>query len=285
MISVIISTYRKHYLDNLIKNIDETINVQYEIIAIENNARLSVAECYNQGINRAKYNILCFIHDDIIIKTINWGITLQNIFLADPLIKLIGIAGVKHKSVAPSFMWDIDKSLQIANIIHTADGSNGKLTFTGWDDIENTYQKVMMVDGVFMALDKTTGLRFNEAITGFHCYDMCMSMECLIHGYKVVVTRNILLEHFSLGKIDKSWITPTHTFHRLYRKSLQDFSMGGIDNNEELLNLKRFSLFVLEDGFIKISLYWWRKIFIKQPLSVFQNLYIQHFLSALKNND
>jgi len=285
MISVIISTYRTHYLNNLKKNIQETIGVPYEIIAIENPNNLSLAICYNQGAEKAKYQILCFLHEDIIIKTNNWGIVLYDLFHNDPLIGLVGVAGVKYKTQSPSPLWNLDKSSQVINIIHTTNSSQPEPFFHGWDNTDAGYQDVIMVDGVILALRKETGLKFNTKIPGFHCYDMSISMECTKYGYKVVVTREILIEHFSMGNVDKSWIVSAHIFHKLYWYQFQSYFKSLIKPADEIQTLKNFILFSAQNGFIKVSIFWWLKVLVKQPTSGFHLLYLNQLLKSTKKNN
>ena len=62
----------------------------------------------------------------------------------------------------------------------------------------------MVIDGVFMGMRKIPGIKFGERISGFHNYDQSILPLYRIKGYKVMVTNEILLEHFSSGTKDLS---------------------------------------------------------------------------------
>src|SRR6478609_8828248 len=100
MISIVICSVQESYFVSLEINIHETIGeIDYEIIKIGNVVeKLSIAQAYNQGIEKSKFEFLLFIHEDIIFHTSNWGEILLSIFRANSKIGLIGIAGTKYKS-------------------------------------------------------------------------------------------------------------------------------------------------------------------------------------------
>src|ERR1700749_695104 len=103
MISVIISSVSPAYLEQVIKNVEDTIGVDHEIIAFDNrDGKKGICEIYNQGIGKARYDILCFMHEDIRILTANWGQAIQKTFNQNPDFGLLGIAGSDYKSLAPS---------------------------------------------------------------------------------------------------------------------------------------------------------------------------------------
>jgi hypothetical protein len=80
MLSIIISSYQKHYFDQLVENIRETIgeDFQYEIIQMWNPNVMSITEAYNSGAGKSRYENLLFLHEDIIFYTRNWGKRLLN---------------------------------------------------------------------------------------------------------------------------------------------------------------------------------------------------------------
>lgn len=73
MISIIICSKNKDLLKDVSANIELTIGVPYEIIAIENNkGEFGICKAYNDGASKAKYDIFCFMHEDISFETQNW---------------------------------------------------------------------------------------------------------------------------------------------------------------------------------------------------------------------
>ena len=103
MISIIISTRKdKSSLKNIIENFSSTIGVEHEYVFIENGGKYSLCEAYNLGVEKAQFDYFCFVHDDILIKSENWGVKLISLMENDTSIGLIGVAGTKFKSTYPS---------------------------------------------------------------------------------------------------------------------------------------------------------------------------------------
>ena len=86
MISIIICSRTASISDELTQNIDQTIGLPYELVIIDNSENLySIFSAYNEGVKRSKYEVLCFMHDDIIFKTNDWGINVMNRFKSSNL--------------------------------------------------------------------------------------------------------------------------------------------------------------------------------------------------------
>ncbi len=67
--------------------------------------------------------------------------------------------------------------------------------------------EVVAVDGVFLASKKSVieNVPFDEkTFTGFHFYDIDLSLR-VAQKYKVLVTTDILLKHYSPGDPGKEW--------------------------------------------------------------------------------
>ncbi|MGB3132870.1 MAG: glycosyltransferase, partial [Saprospiraceae bacterium] len=74
MISIITCSRAKDISTELRKNIVQTIGIEHEIIVFDNSAnKHSIFQAYNIGASRAKYEILCFVHDDLFYMTQDWG--------------------------------------------------------------------------------------------------------------------------------------------------------------------------------------------------------------------
>jgi len=199
MISIIISTQDKVLLDRLSENINETIGVDFEIVAIENKGLYSICEAYNTGVSKSNFPYLCFVHEDVLFKTKDWGIRLISIMKNDPAIGLIGIAGTKFRSTYPSAIGQgpgLRKFLR-GNIYH-------------WDtykdfDISNQQKElddVVCIDGVFMFSKKEVFeyCRFDDKLlTHFHGYDIDFSLQVFFQSFRVVVDRSVLIAHYSNG--------------------------------------------------------------------------------------
>ncbi len=49
------------------------------------------------GASQAKFNIICFLHEDVLFRSQNWGLTLVSLFADHPDLGLVGLAGSKYK--------------------------------------------------------------------------------------------------------------------------------------------------------------------------------------------
>lgn len=215
MISVIICSRKLGITPELSANITATIGCEYELIIIDNSEnKYSIFEAYNKGIEQSKSEILCFIHDDILFHSENWGTKLIEIFNSDNKIGLIGVAGSKAKTKAPSGWWNSPHKLKQVNIIqHIETGEVERWEY----GLENTLlTEVVAIDGVFMAARRDKNISFDTSLKGFHNYDLNISVEYKTKGYKVVVTKEIEIEHFSSGNINKAWYEATQKFHDKY---------------------------------------------------------------------
>jgi len=75
MFSLIICSRNNDICDELKKNISLTIgSYKYEIIVVNNSKNeYSIFQAYNVGVRKAKFQYLCFMHEDILYLTNNWG--------------------------------------------------------------------------------------------------------------------------------------------------------------------------------------------------------------------
>lgn len=277
MISIIICSRANTISDRLLHNIQETISVEYELIVIDNSEnKYSIFEAYNIGLNKSKNEIICFIHDDINLITKDWGKVLIDIFTKNTNIGLIGIAGAKSKTKMPSAWWDCPQENLCINIIQHFSYKEKEHWFRGFE--ETSLKEVVAVDGVFMAARKVSTILFNTQLTGFHNYDLNLSFEYLKKGYKVFVTKDILLEHFSIGVLNESWYRSTLDFHKVYENFLPLNKSAIISlKKQEFNNGAKFSLKLLEFQIIKPAVYIWLKLILLKPISRYHFYFLKNF--------
>lgn len=222
MISVIICSANKKYLEAVKNSIARTIGCEYEILAYENSkGEQSICEIYNQGATEAKYNALCFMHEDIEYKTQDWGRIVLRILSENPSLGLLGIAGSDYKSLAPSswFNFGDSEGFKGRNYINIIQG----FKFEEREpirDIKNpkneNLSKVACIDGVWLCTTKEvfSKVKFDELnLKGFHGYDLDYSLSVNNIGLDVFVTFEILIHHFSEGKYDKVWFNNIKQLH------------------------------------------------------------------------
>jgi hypothetical protein len=276
MISIIICSRISSVPESLSANIAETIGVPYEVISIDNSLnKYSIFEAYNLGIQKSNFQYLCFIHDDIQFITKDWGELLVKSFVDNQQLGIIGLAGAANKSKAPSGWWGSGDN--IINIIEHLPGKTPTFTSRGWEDGQKLKEAVV-IDGVFMGIRKDKYIRFNTKLGGFHNYDQSICIDYISNGYKVYVTKEILIKHFSAGTIDKRWINSTYKFHKLYANHLPIINNDKIKKSIEVNNFVNFIQLCFNFKEKKIAIYYWAKWLFFKPVSKYHLKFLKRLL-------
>lgn len=279
MLSIIICSRTPSLSPDLSENIKNTVGCEYELIVINNSENTySIFEAYNLGIDKSTNNYLCFIHDDILFHTMDWGNIIQNIFSKDLRIGLIGVAGAKSKTKMPSLWWSCPQEDKIASIIQHIPDRETERWNSGFE--KEALVEVLAVDGVFMALRKDNRIRFSSEMTGFHNYDLNLSFECKKLNYKIMVTNEILIEHFSLGTIKGEWIESSYELYRLYKNSRSlVLDRSKTCKKQEIAN----SIWFVNECFkfkkYKIALSVWMELFYLNPFLRFHIVFWKRFIT------
>lgn len=198
MISIIICGRDKDITPALSKNIQATIGVEYQIIVIDNSKHIySIFEAYNKGVALSQYDIVCFMHDDIIFETFNWGSIVLNQFNPSN-VGAVGVAGSPYYASLPGGWWSGGMICQ--HISGQADYAYAKPT--------NEALPVVVIDGLWFCIRKELfkTISFDESrFKGFHYYDVDISMQIHDAGYDILSLYNITIQHSS-GKLDPIWL-------------------------------------------------------------------------------
>jgi glycosyltransferase involved in cell wall biosynthesis len=205
MISIVICSINKLLFEQVSKNIAETIGVEFEIIQIDNSiTNYGICKAYNIGAAQAQFNYICFLHEDILIKSSNWGTEIINFLKKYKNVGIVGVAGSTYKSLVPS-VW--------AQGLHGTDYANliqhyRKNVSINTERIGEHFSEVKTLDGVFLFTKKEIwqNNRFDEAtFDKFHCYDLDFCLQ-VGQQFKIFVFNNLLIEHFSSGSLNKDWV-------------------------------------------------------------------------------
>lgn len=223
MISIIICSINKILLEQLKLNIEHTIGVPFEIIAIDNKGTGNgICKVYNEGGKRATFSILCFLHEDTLFATNDWGRLVLEHF-KDSSIGLLGIAGGDTKGIVPSSWSTSFKSNEVNLIQHDTTGNSASRHILITEEKQLTVtKKVVALDGVFLCTRKQIFNRFTfdeTNLTGFHGYDIDYSLQ-LFGRYGIIVAFDILIHHFSEGKPDKDWVNSAVIVSKKWNKKL-----------------------------------------------------------------
>ena len=280
MISIIICSRTIALTERLVQNIESTIGCDFEWIVIDNSENsYSIFEAYNLGISRSSRELLCFMHDDICIHTQDWGIKVNRIFSEAMNIGLLGIAGSKVKTRMPSGWWNCPNDFKEINIIQHISNKQIEKWEYGFNGV--SISEVVAIDGVFMVMRKKCNLFFDTTLKGFHNYDLNISFECKKKGFKIVVTNEILIEHFSNGIINASWFNSAIKVHEVYRKilplhTIETDEMKSIEFKNGFDFLKHYLKFGLQIEVFKL----WLKLFLLEP---FSKIHFEIFKLSIKN--
>lgn len=236
MISVIICSANADLLHDVKANINDTIGVPFEILAYDNSgAQSGICSVYNHGVKEAKFDILCFVHEDVSISTFGWGNVVLKAFHDNDQLGLLGIAGSSYKSLSPSG-WqssEVPVKINFINLIQKYKHANRNDELRYRNDYSLDIAKVAVIDGVWFCgrKDVLSSHRFDDNLfRGFHGYDIDISLSVGVN-FDVCVTFQILLTHFSEGNFGEDWVRTILRLHEKWRPSLP-INISGLNEAE-----------------------------------------------------
>ncbi len=240
MISILVCSVRKNTYDAFQQNVAATIDAPFEIIRIDNSkGKYSVCAAYNKGKAECKYDIICFSHEDVLFQSSGWGNTLVSLFRD----KSIGLAGIFGACYVSAFAEDaVDRNECEGQVIKGYKEDKPLVSVSRFDN--SAIAEVVGVDGVFMATTKSilSTIRFSEdLLKGFHGYDFDISFQ-IKQCYKIVITRDILLSHLSVGNYGYQYYEALRLVTRKWKSALPLYLSSY--SKEEILELKLKSLHV-----------------------------------------
>ncbi|WDF78710.1 glycosyltransferase [Mucilaginibacter sp. KACC 22773] len=292
MISIIISSVNKANLQQVSENISATIGVPFEIVATDNSkGQMGICEVYNKAMLGAQYDILCFIHEDVLIKTNNWGQKLLALFEQDPKLGLIGVAGSSYKPLTPSGVGGYGVNTHYHNFIQSYKYKKNKTRHVYSNPDKQSLAEVVCIDGVFMATTRQVAeeFMFDEiTLKGFHGYDIDFSLS-VSQKYKVAVTFDILLNHFSEGLYNDVWMEENLKLHNKWNRHLP-LNVGKL-THEQVFVIEKNTFKYFIDELIKfnypistaIKMLWKNKRFFQLDSTLFFKLKFYIFKKYIKS--
>ena len=211
-------------LNNVSTSVKETIGVKYEIISIDNSTgKYSICQAYNMGAAKSKFEVLCFMHEDLLFHTPDWGKAVIGHF-HDVTIGLIGVVGNNFKSKSNSGWWGGSGIPPEFFRWHYIQGraNNKKPEHLYLNPQHEDISDVVSVDGMWLCTRKETwqNNKFDEHhFKSFHFYDLDFSLQ-IKQTLRVCIIYDVLIEHLSYGTINKSWIESSLIFHEKWKSSL-----------------------------------------------------------------
>lgn len=236
MISIIICSKNIHLDEALEKNIQATIGTDYEIIHIDNSQRAyNIFQAYNLGITRAKGDNLCFMHEDIIFHSDNWG-KIVEFYLAQPLVGALGVAG--GYAVTEDLDWrfhNLNDMFLCQDYTSVEAEPQRYCMYRPTSEPHAPLRPVVLLDGVWMCMRRElfNTICFDENnFHDFHLYDSDICMQINQTGLGIFVTHDILLEHLSEGSFSQSFVDSYNVFVEKWHKHLPLFCGRYIDEKE-----------------------------------------------------
>ena len=203
MLSIIVCSRNKVLSKEFTDNIKNTIGIEYEIVNIDNSGnKYSIFSAYNLGIRKSKYQYLCFVHEDVLFYTSNWGSLVIN-HLQDPKTGIIGVAGGDLVTRVPA-SWATMISSGHNLIQSDRGGKKPTEKILKPKNYNLSKRSSITLDGLFLCMrqDLTNKIHFDENLKGFHGYDYDITLQSAMAGYTNYVIYDILLEHSSGGITD-----------------------------------------------------------------------------------
>lgn len=222
MISIIICSRKADISNELKQNIAATIGCEYEVVVI-NNAKndYTIFTAYNEGVRRAKGDVLCFMHEDIIFRSADWGQRVVQMF-ADNSIGCIGVIGSWFLPQKEASWWFCN-AFAGELIQGEYDKKGNYRTFVEGEKVDGKLKDVVVIDGCWFCIPKALfkEIRFDDhTFDSFHCYDVDICMQVLNVGKRVVVCSDIRIEHQSGGNVNATYFDQLSLFHKKWEKQL-----------------------------------------------------------------
>lgn len=214
MITVVYSTRTPN--KEFQNHVNKTIGVKdFEIIEIVNNGEFSLTECYNQGLDRSKNNIVVFCHDDIILGE-GWGKKVLKHFKNTDY----GILGKAGTTDMPEIgRWWQDSTKMVGIVSHSHEGKTWENRYS--NNFSDEIIETVILDGLFFVVHKERiKERFDESFKGFHFYDIDFTFNNHINGVKVGVMFDFKITHKSIGKTNDEWEKNREQFVEKYKEKL-----------------------------------------------------------------
>lgn len=258
MLSVIVCSVNPYLLNQLKNNIEATIGVDYELLSIDNRIeKKGICSIYNSLAERAKFDILCFVHEDVLFETLEWGKKLVDLYATSKALGAIGVAGSKYKSANFSGWFTGQKEFDCANILHRSGKNIEKKIFLK-PNKNNRAEEVVCLDGVFISCKKSiwSAIKFDEInLKGFHLYDIDFSLR-IARKYTVMVTYQIDIVHLTEGgDFTNNWMETTMQYHLQHQRQLP-FQKSDIKKDDVELQIAKATLDMLKN----YSILWKNKL-------------------------
>ena len=239
MISIIICSRKADISQELKDNIASTIGCEYELCVIDNSRNeYNIFTAYNEGVRRAKGNILLFAHDDVVkYHTQNWGKNVEMHFAEDEKLGLIGVTGTHFWPKCPS-EWSCNM-VHSGGCVQNVDGEVEVFNDMEFFQEGKTIVEAVAVDGMWFCIRAClfSQIHFDcETFSGWHYYDMDICFQVRKVGFNVGIVSDITIEHTSWGTWNNVWIAAAKSFFEKWKDVLPQ--VAGVDMDEREIGIR-----------------------------------------------
>lgn len=224
-------------------HIADTVGCEHEYIRIDNTQnKYGICAAYNQGIREATGETVAFVHEDVFFITSGWGIILEQKFIQNSAVGLIGVAGTQYLFEDLPLWYAAGCPYVKGQVVH--DNIKEKRCILSVYSEETTDAEVAVVDGLFFAVRKQllSSLRFDEkTFDRFHFYDLDICMQ-VRKTHKILVTPHILVKHFSGGAFNEEWKLYCAKFAIKHKKDLPASCANVVPDMEKRISFDSYPL-------------------------------------------
>ncbi len=218
MYSIICCSVNPEEAAALERNIADTIGMPFEFIPFDNREKgYGLCKVYNLCAERARYDFLCFVHEDVRFLTKDWGRLVVS-QLSRKECGLVGFAGSVIKLKRLTGWYTCGRDLRANYVQYMRGGDHLRCVNPAKED----FSPVVTLDGLclFVRCDVWKEIPFDEVtFRGFHCYDLdySLSVSC---RYRNFVCNTVLVEHFSEGAFSHVWVDELKRLHKKWESRL-----------------------------------------------------------------
>lgn len=260
MISIIICSRQSDISDEIKQNINDTIGVEYELVVIDNSRNnYSIFSAYNRGLVLAKGDVLCFMHEDILFHTKQWGKMILAYFGKYADVGMVGVAGTHFLPNMPAAWWDTE--MRSGQLLQGGidNGVYKIISKDLWDNYKMEPTRVVSVDGLWMCFRKKIFdyVKWDDiSFKGFHGYDTDISLQVWKSGFEVHIFWDVLIEHKSCGVSGMDFYNSLDVLYSKWNKILPIIKGVSISESELLARTRiaelRHEVFYLDYNYRRI---------------------------------
>jgi len=222
MISAIVCSRDAQAFALVERNLRATIgNSDLEVIRIDNSKnQLGICAAYNRGVFLSHGDILLFVHEDVFHLERNWGPKLEQKYLADESLGMVGVAGTQVLYADPPIWTRAGMPWLFGKVVHELDqGTRYFMTIFSKDSGD---RPVVALDGCWLSVRRKVfdTCQFDAStFPGFHFYDLDICLQAQEH-WKIIASTDILIKHRSAGGFREEWKQAASQFAKKWKTTL-----------------------------------------------------------------